>query len=47
MPQIGNKFVKFEEQKSDQYSESTVEKERGKSCKDDFLIRKIRKVQIT
>ena len=41
MPLSENQFVKLEEQKSDQYGESTVEKERGKS------LRKISKVQAT
>ena len=41
MPLSGNQFVKLEEQKSDQYGESTMEKERDKS------LRKISKVQVT
>lgn len=41
MPLSGNQFVNLEEQKSDQYGESTMEKERDKS------LRKISKVQVT
>ena len=41
MPLSGNQFVKLEEQKSDQYGGSTMEKERDKS------LRKISKVQVT
>ena len=40
-PLSGNQFVNLEEQKSDQYGESTMEKERDKS------LRKISKVQVT